>query len=51
MYGRRVRLGGEPVTGPPGARAAQAVLETLAAGEALWLLLGEEAHSAYDLEV
>ena len=50
-HGRRVRLGGEPVTGPPGARAAQAVLETLAAGEALLLLLGEEPHSAYDLEV
>jgi hypothetical protein len=49
-HGRRVRLGGEPVTGPPGERAGQAVLETLAAGEALRLLLGEEAH-AYDFEL
>jgi len=49
--GRRVRLGGEPVSGPPAAPAAQAVLETLAAGEALRLLLGEEEHSAYDFEL
>jgi hypothetical protein len=49
-HGQRVRLGGEPVEGPPGARAAQAVLETLAAGEALRLLLGEEPRT-YEFEV
>jgi len=49
-HGRRVRLGGEPVAGPPGAGAAQAVLETLAAGEALRRLLGEKPH-AYDFEL
>jgi hypothetical protein len=49
-HGRRVRLGGEPVAGPPAERAAQAVLETLAAGEALRLLMGAEPH-AYDFEV
>lgn len=49
-HGRRVRLGTEPCEGPPGERAAQAVLETLAAGEALRRLLGQEPHP-YDFEV
>jgi hypothetical protein len=48
-HGRRVRLGGTPVPGPPGEQAAQAVLETLAAGEALRRLLGLEPHT-YDFE-
>jgi len=38
--GGRVLLGVEPRETPPAAGAAQAILETLAAGEALLLLLG-----------
>jgi hypothetical protein len=49
-HGRRVLCGREPVPGPPADRSARAVLETLAAGEALLLLLGREPH-AYDFEV
>lgn len=45
--GGRVLLGVEPRGGPPPAGAARAILETLAAGEALRLLLGLPAHS-YD---
>jgi hypothetical protein len=40
--GGRVVLGVEPVTGPPPEGAARAILETLAAGEALRVLLGLE---------
>jgi hypothetical protein len=50
--GSRVLLGVEP-RGLPGLQsegAARAVLETLAAGEALRLLLGEEAHP-FDFEL
>lgn len=50
-HGPRVRLGIEPAAGTPAAPAARAVLETLAAGEALRLLLGEERHPPYDFEV
>jgi hypothetical protein len=45
--GGRVLVGGEPREGPPPEGAARAVAETLAAGEALRLLLGLEPH-AYD---
>lgn len=40
--GRRIRLGTGPLGGPPPEAAARALLETLAAGEALRLLLGRE---------
>lgn len=40
----RVLLGVEPLDGPSPAGAARAILETLAAGEALRLLLGLGAH-------
>jgi len=43
-HGRRVILGEEPLAGPAEAPPARAVLETLAAGEALRLLLGLEPH-------
>jgi len=46
-FASRVVLGVEPCPGPPPGPAARAVLETLAAGEALRLLLGLEPH-AYD---
>lgn len=48
--GGHLKLGGEPPPGPPGDAAAQALLESLAAGEAMRLLLGEEAH-VYEFEV
>ncbi|MHC4954630.1 MAG: hypothetical protein ACYTGZ_12160 [Planctomycetota bacterium] len=43
----RLLLGCEPVAGEPAAPEDRAVLEILAAGEALWRLLGREPH-AYD---
>ena len=48
--GSRVLLGGEPRGGPGADAAARPVLETLAAGEALRLLIGLEPH-AYDFEM
>ena len=49
-HGMRVLLGCEPSGGPAPEAAARAVLETLAAGEALRLLLDLEPH-AYDFEL
>jgi len=46
-HGNRVTLGAAPFAGPAPAPPARAVLETLAAGEALRLLLGLEPHT-YD---
>jgi hypothetical protein len=43
--GGRVLVGVEPVLGPPPEVAVRALLETLAAGEALRLLLGLEPHA------
>jgi len=50
--GSRILLGVEPrkVPGLESEGAARAVLETLAAGEALRLVLGEEAHP-FDFEL
>ncbi len=45
--GKRVLLGGQPTDGDVPDQAARALLETLAAGEALWRLLGHKPHS-YD---
>jgi hypothetical protein len=45
--GRRILLGAEPTRGPAAEPTARALLEILAAGEALRLVLGLEPHS-YD---
>ena len=45
--GRRVLVGGPPARGEPPHPAAHALVETLAAGEALRMLLGAPPHS-YD---
>ena len=42
--GPRVHLGVEPRDGAPAEGAARALLETLAAGEALWRVLGHDGH-------
>jgi hypothetical protein len=42
-----VRLGVEPRAGAPAEGVARAILETLAAGEALWRVLGHDGH-VYD---
>lgn len=47
--GRWVRLGVEPREVAPAEGASRAVLETLAAGEALWRVLGHEEH-VYEIE-
>ena len=49
-HGSRVFFGCKPSGGHPPEAAARAVLETLAAGEALRLLLDLEPH-AYDFEL
>jgi hypothetical protein len=46
----RVRLGCDPVPASGGTPAERAVLEVLAAGEALWRLLGHAPH-VYDFAV
>jgi len=43
----RVRVGCDPIPGSAGTPAERAVVEVLAAGEALWRLLGHPPH-AYD---
>jgi hypothetical protein len=49
-HGARILLDTEPCEGPAPAPAARAVLETLAACEALRRLMGREAHR-YDFTV
>jgi len=48
--GRRILLGADPVPGPEADHAARRVLEILAAGEALWRLLGHAPHR-YDFRL
>jgi len=43
----RIRVGCDPMAGSGGSPAQRAVVEVLAAGEALWRLLGQEPH-VYD---
>jgi len=48
--GDRILLGVDPAPGPEANHAARSLLEVLAAGEALWRILGHEPHR-YDFRL